>query len=69
MGNRISNEANSNGRYAFTIPFMDRYNATGGGFFKIPDSQVTLSEGVLEQNPGWGEDANWHRGDLPYQFK
>lgn len=69
VGNRISNEANSNGRYAFTIPFMDRYNATGGGFFKIPDSQVTLSEGVLEQNPGWGEDANWHRGDLPYQFK
>ena len=48
---------------------MKRYEETQGGFFKIPDSQVTLSEGVLEQNPGWGEGTDWAKGDLPYKFK
>jgi hypothetical protein len=43
---------------------MERYNATGGGFLKIPDSQVTLSEGVLEQNPGW--DSAYDFISLPY---
>ncbi len=28
-----------------------------GGFLQIPNSQVLLSDGVLEQNPGWGSDA------------
>ena len=50
-------------------PFMERYNATGGGFFKIPESQVTLSEGVLEQNPGWEKDSDFVKGDLPYYKK
>ncbi|MCR5351944.1 MAG: RagB/SusD family nutrient uptake outer membrane protein, partial [Bacteroidales bacterium] len=53
VGNKIKNEK-STGTYAFTIDFMQRYTDTGGGFFKIPEDQVTLSEGVLEQNPGWG---------------
>ena len=66
-GNHISNEQNMNGLYKFTVDFMTRYNATGG-FFKIPESQITLSEGVLVQNEGWGEDANWSKGDLPYTF-
>ena len=39
---------------------------TQGGFFKIPEDQVTLSEGVLEQNPGWGDGTNFAKGDLPY---
>lgn len=43
--------------------FMERYKATGG-FFKIPESQVTLSNGVLEQNPGWEDKWNWLK--LPY---
>ncbi len=51
-------------------PFMDRYNATGGGFFKIPESQITLSEGVLEQNPGWEKaESEFAKGDLPYYKK
>jgi hypothetical protein len=25
-----------------------------GGFLPIPESQVTLSDGVLTQTPGWG---------------
>ncbi len=44
--------------------FMERYNQTGGGFWKIPDAQVTLSEGVLEQNPGW--ETAYDFISLPY---
>ncbi len=47
-----------------SFDYMERYNATGGGFWKIPDSQVTLSEGVLEQNPGW--DDAYTFDSLPY---
>ena len=68
VGNHITNQGIP-GEYAFTNDFMQRYNETGGGFFKIPEDQVTLSEGVLEQNPGWGDGTNWAKGDLPYKFK
>ena len=64
VGNKILNEKYT-GEYAFTVDFMQRYQATGG-FFKIPEDQVTLSEGVLEQNPGWESGTNWAKGDLPY---
>ena len=64
----ITNEKGK-GKYAFTNDFMKRYQDTGGGFFKIPEDQVTLSEGVLEQNPGWGDGTTWTKGDLPYRFK
>ncbi len=53
------------GNYTFgNFDFMQRYEATGGGFWKIPESQITLSEGVLEQNPGWSESYNFI--SLPY---
>jgi hypothetical protein len=53
------------GKYTFgSTDFMTRYQQTGGGFWKIPDSQVILSEGVLEQNPGWEETYNFNT--LPY---
>ncbi len=68
VGNHILNQG-IEGTYAFTNDFMQRYRDTGGGFFKIPEDQVTLSEGVLEQNPGWGDGTNWAKGDLPYKFK
>ncbi|MBP5506521.1 MAG: RagB/SusD family nutrient uptake outer membrane protein [Prevotella sp.] len=68
VGNKILHQGIS-GEYAFTNNFMQRYEETGGGFFKIPEDQVTLSEGVLEQNPGWGDGTNWAKGDLPYKFK
>ena len=68
VGNKILNQGIP-GEYAFTNDFMQRYNETEGGFFKIPEDQVTLSEGVLEQNPGWGDGTNWAKGDLPYKFK
>lgn len=67
-GNPILNQGAA-GVYQFQAnhPFMDRYNATGGGFFKIPESQITLAEGVLEQNPGWEKaESEFAKGDLPY---
>lgn len=36
------------------LGFMARYKATGG-FFPIPHTQITLSEGVLVQNEGWND--------------
>ena len=68
VGNSILNQGIP-GVYAFTNDFMKRYQDTDGGFFKIPEDQVTLSEGVLEQNPGWGDGTDWAKGDLPYKFK
>ena len=67
-GNHILNEQGT-GTYHFKQDFMQRYQETGGGFFKIPEDQVTLSEGVLEQNPGWGDGTTWANGDLPYTYK
>jgi hypothetical protein len=52
-------------QYTFgSFDFMQRYQQTGGGFWKIPESQVTLSEGVLEQNPGW--ESTYDFISLPY---
>lgn len=44
--------------------FMARYEATNKGFWKIPDSQITLSEGVMTQNSGW--DVAYDMVSLPY---
>ena len=31
-----------------------------GGFLQIPESEISLSGGILEQNPGWtGNDINY----------
>lgn len=38
--------------------YAARYNATAG-FFKIPESQVSLSQS-LKQNEGWGADAEYN---------
>jgi len=65
VGNHILNQG-VEGEYAFTNDFMERYRATGGGFFKIPECEVTLTEGVVEQNPGWDNNTTWAKGDLPY---
>ncbi|MDD6003569.1 MAG: RagB/SusD family nutrient uptake outer membrane protein [Bacteroidales bacterium] len=44
--------------------FILRYSSTGG-FFPIPESQVTLSNGVLVQNQGWEDnEGSWTK--LPY---
>ena len=44
-----------------------RYNETRG-FWMIPPSEITLSEGVLEQTPGWTDEFDWlwNKNRLPY---
>jgi hypothetical protein len=44
--------------------FSKRYKETRG-FFRIPETEINLSEGVLEQNPGWDGDS-WMFVSLPY---
>ena len=50
----------------YSSNFTARFNKTKG-FFPIPESQVVLSEGVLEQNPGWTtDDKDAYFENLPY---
>lgn len=53
-GNETTNKA-QNGGYAA------RYNATAG-FFKIPETQVTLLEGAVEQNAGYSDASGDYNG-------
>ncbi len=40
--------------------YVARYKATDGGFFPIPENQISLSNGILKQNSGWGtNDAEY----------
>ena len=50
-GQEDSNKAHGGG-------YATRYNATAG-FFKIPESEVDMSNGSITQNAGWeGSDSN-----------
>lgn len=53
---------NASSMKAFGGGYKARYEATKGGFFPIPQSQIALSEGVLEQNPGWGTTEAEYQG-------
>ncbi len=46
---------------AFGGGYASRYNETGG-FFPIPDVEISLSEGVLTQNDGWGTSNSEYTG-------
>ncbi|MFV0376781.1 MAG: RagB/SusD family nutrient uptake outer membrane protein [Mangrovibacterium sp.] len=46
---------------AFGGGYAARYNETGG-FFPIPDSEISLSEGVLTQNEGWNTSSSEYSG-------
>ena len=39
--------------------YAARYKATNGGFFPIPETQLSLSGGVYKQNPGWETGASY----------
>ncbi len=43
---------------AYAGGYTSRYNATNG-FWMIPTSEITISEGVLVQNPGWSSADNF----------
>ncbi len=48
----------------------DRYAKTRG-FWMLSNAEIELSDGVLEQTPGFGPDDNWlfGNGNLPYPTK
>ena len=53
-GQEDSNKAHGGG-------YATRYNATAG-FFKIPESEVDMSNGSITQNAGWeGSDSQYNR--------
>lgn len=56
-GQKITNRGKDD-RYVFheAFPFMQRYNETGG-FFRIPETEIVQSQGVLVQNKGWESDS------------
>lgn len=54
MGTAAKNTAHSGG-------YAARYNATAG-FFKIPETEVSLSNGTLVQNEGWTDASSEYSG-------
>lgn len=52
----IKNEGKDTYMKSFGGGYEVRYKATRG-FWAIPKSQITLSEGMLKQNPGWDEQS------------
>ena len=49
---------------------VERYAKTRG-FWMLSNAEIELSDGALEQTPGFGPDDNWlfSNGDLPYPTK
>ncbi|MGO1520141.1 MAG: RagB/SusD family nutrient uptake outer membrane protein [Sphingobacterium sp.] len=60
-GVAIKNKGIDTRMKAFGGGYRTRFEATGG-FWPIPQSQIDLSEGILEQNPGWGDAAHEYPG-------
>ena len=48
-GNQAMNTPHNGG-------YVSRYKATRG-FFKIPESEILKSDGVMKQNEGWGSEG------------
>lgn len=62
IGQPIYTKGNEDISKGFGGGYAARYAATNGGFFPIPDAQILLSDGVLEQNAGWGTPAAEYTG-------
>ena len=59
IGDPIYNQGLPDKMKEFGSGYRSRYQETNG-FFKIPESEIDLSSGVLEQNAGWtGTDSNF----------
>ncbi|MVZ64783.1 RagB/SusD family nutrient uptake outer membrane protein [Sphingobacterium sp. DK4209] len=55
-GITIKNKGVNTAMKAFGGGYKARFEATGG-FWPIPNSEITLTDGVLTQNKGWGTPA------------
>ncbi|WP_321369311.1 RagB/SusD family nutrient uptake outer membrane protein [uncultured Draconibacterium sp.] len=62
IGQPIYTKGNDDMSKGFGGGYAARYEATNGGFFPIPEAQIELSDGVLEQNAGWGTAAAEYTG-------
>nr|WP_321453766.1 RagB/SusD family nutrient uptake outer membrane protein [uncultured Carboxylicivirga sp.] len=59
LGQKLYESGKETVMKAFGGGYKARYNATGG-FFPIPESEIALSNGVLEQTPGYSDaSANY----------
>nr|WP_319400999.1 RagB/SusD family nutrient uptake outer membrane protein [uncultured Carboxylicivirga sp.] len=59
LGQKLYESGKETVMKAFGGGYKARYNATGG-FFPIPESEIALSNGVLEQAPGYSDaSANY----------
>lgn len=61
IGQPVYTKGNDDVNKAFGGGYGSRYRETGG-FFPIPETQISLSDGVLEQNAGWGTPAAEYTG-------
>lgn len=59
VGGRINNAGNWTEMKDQGDGYVARYKATNG-YFKIPNTQVRLSNGGLKQNAGWEGDAGYY---------
>jgi len=62
IGQKVYTKGNAETNKSFGGGYAARYEATNGGFFPIPDTQISLSADVLEQNAGWGTPAAEYTG-------
>ncbi len=60
-GQKVYTKGNDDVNKGFGGGYAARYNETKG-FFPIPEAQIALSDGVLEQNAGWGTPAAEYTG-------
>ncbi|MCY1722944.1 RagB/SusD family nutrient uptake outer membrane protein [Prolixibacteraceae bacterium Z1-6] len=61
IGQKVYTRGNDDVNKAFGGGYSSRYAETKG-FFPIPETQISLSEGVLIQNDGWGTSAAEYNG-------
>src|SRR5690554_2620621 len=61
-GQPIYRASNPTTMRAFGGGYKARYEATNGGFFPIPESEIALSNGLLVQTPGYEGNTGAYQG-------
>ena len=61
IGVKVYESGNPTSMKSFGGGYSNRYDATGG-FFKKPESEVALSDGVMEQTPGYDNESSNYTG-------
>jgi hypothetical protein len=61
LGQKIYTKGEIDVNSAYGGGYASRYNETGG-FYPIPDTEISLSDGVLVQNDGWDNSTSEYSG-------